>query len=148
MALRKELVDDFKDEWGAGYQFHDYALVLEAFGKEVGGFMSESLIDYRVHGANATGSTPANHVFLSPYMHVCADFDGINRWTANTQRRIAFSRERGSFMYSWWGIKALIATPRYIRMYDSLWYKAFLYDMREAFVHSVVRIKNKIKNHD
>lgn len=144
MALRKDFIDSFKDEWGAGYQFHDYALVLEAFGKEVGGFMSESLIDYRVHGANATGFSPANHVFLSPYMHVCADFEGVNRWTDKTQRRIAFSRERGSFMYSWFGIKAIIAIPRYISMYNNLWYKAFAYDMKEAFVHSVERIKSKM----
>lgn len=142
MAIRKGFINEFQDEWGSNHKFHDYALVLEAFGREVGGFISTPIMDYRIHGANQTGICPAHHVFESPYKHKMIEFEGMDRWANRVKERITFSRERFVTQYSLFGAKACWYIPKYLRMYGSLWYKAYTMDMKEAWEHSMNRIKH------
>lgn len=144
MAFHKKFINEFKDEWYVNKKFHDEALVLEAAGKEVAGFIIEPLMDYRLHDKNAAGLDRAGYLYRSPYIPLMVAYDGETRWTKRTQQLVTFSRLRSTFIYSWFGMKAYAFLFRYIHLYGSLNYKAFFCDIKEAWDHSIIRMHNMI----
>ena len=144
MAIRKDFISSYKDEWYADVKYHDIALALEAAGMEVAGFITEPLIAYRLHDNNVGGLDRAAYLYRSPYIPLMVTCNGEARWTERTQQLLAFSRLRSTFKYSWFGLKACAFLFRYMHLYGSLWYKAFFYDIKEALNHSITRIHNRI----
>lgn len=144
MVIKKNFIDNFNEDWYATAKVHDYALVIEAMGKEVGGFIAEPLMDYRLHASNNAGMERLEHLNLSPYMPIYYKCGGEKRWTKRVRKQIVFSRKRTTFKYSWFGAKVFFHLFVYMCLYGSLWYKAFMYDLKESIPHSMQRIERKI----
>lgn len=143
MAIKKDFINNFKEDWYATEKFHDCALVMEAMGEEVGGFIAESLMDYRLHASNNAGMERVEDYYLSPYMPIYYKCGGEKRWTKRVRKQIDFSLKRTTFKYSWFGAKVFFHLFVYICLYGSLWYKAFLYDLKDSILHSKQRIERK-----
>lgn len=144
MAIRKDFIKSYKDEWYTDEKFHDIALVTEAAGKEVAGFIPEPLMAYRLHDNNVGGLDRAEYLYWSPYIPLQVAYAGESRWTKRTRQLLAFSRQRSTFKYSWFGMKVYAFLFQYMHFYGSLWHKAVLYDIKEAWSHSITRMHNLI----
>lgn len=146
MAIKNEFTRCVDYERFDVMWFHDHLYAIAAQEQNALGFITETLIDYRLHENNNTGMNTSKYpeVFYSAKVPLPWKAEWEHVVSQDLKKRSDFRIKRALFRHTWFGVKVCIYIYKYIEVYGAWWYKAFLYDWRQSISHSFYRIVNKI----
>ena len=147
MAFRKEIIK--KVQFDRKDMLHDSILALQALATNSLGYITEPLIRYRLHEQNTVGchlDSPKTESWDDARFAACvlwADFSTFS-WSDNQQYRIAFMKKRYYTKWTFLGWKIFVILPQYIKAYGKYWLTFAGYDMKNAWAHSIERVRKMI----
>lgn len=147
MAFRKEIRQLFNKDYGE-YIYHDFIISFSALLGNQLGYIEQPLIKYRQHENQTIGCNLNKNKHKGwddarlPYIPWC-NMD-IFTLKDRDKLRIDFMEKRMQFKYSFLGLEIIQNMFHYIKCYHKHWYTFVEYDFKEAFAHTMCRIKNKI----
>ena len=145
MAFRKSIVSQV--QFDRTDMFHDAILSLQAMATNSLGYITQPLIRYRLHEHNTAGCN-----LEAPKIESWDDarFAGLPwadvttfPWNSNRQFRLAFLEHRYYTKWTFMGWKIYVMLPKYIKAYGKHFPSFVSYDMKNAWVHSIERIRKK-----
>lgn len=141
MALRKRFVDG-KKLTVYGFQYHDYCIAYMAAVERCLGYITESLIGYRIHNENTLGLGYFKLFFYSPLRACTEEVWGVHNLPEKAQQRLNFMRKREKFYLRRLGILRIVGNfVSYIHYYGFWWYKFAAFDVCRC-------LKNSVKIHN
>lgn len=146
MAIKKNLY------WDAvlcnNEVIHDELIALMALNENVLGYISDCVMDYRIHHGQTLGlsgliTEPLSSNALQPASYAVRYYE--LPWSERNKKRIVFCRWRANLKCKVIGpIIASYHMMTYRDVYNSDWLTFFYYDIKNSLQHSVSRIRKKI----
>lgn len=147
MAFKKEMKQVFNVDHEE-YIYHDFIISFSALLKNQLGYIEQPLIKYRQHENQAIGChlNKKKHKGWDDARLPYIPWYNMNVFTLTSRDklRIEFMEKRIQFKYSFLGFEIIRNIFHYMRCYQKNCYTFVEYDFKEALVHTIYRIKNKI----